>query len=654
MRYQITVSTLGGYDWLSVSPTSGVSYGEVVTHVVSINSSNLVPEDYDGTLTIVSTDAGNSPIDVKVNLRVNAKPVPKWNVEVVDPSLNVEIIEGTAVPDRTFTVQNGSVSPVGRLRYEVNLSDDLRNWVTAVTPDSGVITGDVHTLTMQYDVAGISPGTYSGVLEVRGFDDWNGEPVGNLSTNLTLRVISHSALSVEADQLENVNVLQDLSHTNVMRIWNSAAAPRCDMSYTIKSSVPWLRFEPSSGVVQDNTASVNAIFSAGALAPGNYSVEFQVKAKDEIGGGDSINSPMFLTANLTVATRKPVNYEPPEVLGIPNIGRMLQAFPGLWNNMERLRFEYQWERADNASGSGEVVAQSWSTSLVYMVTAADRGKYLRVKVRATDAYPTPLQTIAVSAYRSGKIIATPGDFDGDGRADLWFYNPGDGYWYGFLTGGFHGRYFFGAPGMNLIPVPGDYDGNGFLDLCLYDLDSGDWHAMLLPHEQYATATFGWPGAVPVPADYNGDGMTDPAIYWPDKGRWYIGNVPSWSVKEIAFGGPGKQPVPGDYDGDGKADIAVYNSAKGKWTVRGSRAGVYEKTLGGPGAAPAAADYDGDGKADIAVYWAGANLWQISLSRDGRLRETTFGVSSGAGMPVSGYMTMTRSAILPRLNSWTTL
>ena len=636
MPYQITVFTLGGYDWLSVSPTSGVSRGEVQTHVVTINSSNLQGRTYEGSLTVESPVAGNSPVKFKIFLRVNQKPVPKWNVEVVEPPLNVEIIEGTAVPDRMFTVQNEGSAPVGRLRYEVNLSDDLRNWVTAVTPDSGVSSGDVHTLTMQYDVAGISPGTYSGVLEVRGFDDWNGEPVGNLSTNLTLRVISHSALSVDEGQL-NVSVLQDLSYTNVMKIWNSAVAPRCGMSYTIENTAPWLRFEPSSGVVQDNTASVNAIFSAGALSPGNYSVVFQVKAKDAIGEAvDSINSPRFLTANLTVVSRKPVNYEPPEVVGIPNIGRMLQAFPGLWNNMERLRFEYQWERADNVSGAGQVVAQSWSTSMVYMVTAADRGKYLRVKVRATDAHPTPLQTIAVSAYRSGKIVATPGDFDGDGRTDLWFYNPGDGYWYGFLTGGFHGRYFFGAPGMNLIPVPGDYDGNGFLDLCLYDPASGDWHAMLLPQEQYATATFGWPGAVPVPADYNGDGMSDPAIYWPDKGRWYIGNVPSWSVKEIALGGPGKQAVPADYDGDGKADVAVYNPADGKWTVRGSRVGVYEKTLGGRGAAPTAADYDGDGKADIAVYWAGANLWQISLSRDGRLRETTFGVSSGSGIPVSGY------------------
>ncbi len=304
--------------------------------------------------------------------------------------------------------------------------------------------------------------------------------------------------------------------------------------------------------------------------------------------------------------------------------------------MERLGFEYQWERADTPAGGGGVVARSWSTVADYMVTAADRGKYLRVRVRATDAYPTPLQSTAVSSYRSGKIVATPGDFDGDGRADLWFYNPADGYWYGYLSSGFTGRYFFGAPGMNLTPVPGDYDGNGFLDLCLYDQASGTWHAMLLPQEQYASAVFGWSDAVPVPADYNGDGMTDPAIYWAAGGRWYIGNVPAWNVQEVAFGGPGKQGVPGDYDGDGRADIAVYQADTGKWTLRGSRDGVWEETLGGADAAPAAGDYDGDGKLDVAVYWPAVNLWQIRSSGNGQLHEAEFGVSSGAGIPLPGY------------------
>lgn len=635
MPYQIAVQTLDGGNWLSVSPTSGVSYGETITHVVSFNSSNLPGNTYKGWFTITAPGAAGSPVQVNVNLRVNHTPVPGWDVGLVEPGLNVQVNEGESVPDREFQVWNKSAVPVGRMRYEINLSDDLRLWIAAVTPASGVSSGELHRVTVQYDVAGLSAGIYGGTLTVRCFDDWNGSPVGELSTNLELRVIGRAALAVEADQL-TADVLQQLSQTNVLRIRNAAGAPRRVMRYSIDTDAAWLRFEPETGVVQDGTAAVSVVFSAGALPPGSYSSEFTVDAWDEDGGTRAINAPMTLTASMTVASRAPLNYEPPEVLGIPNIGRMLLARPGLWRNMERLGFEYQWERADAPSGGGQVVARSWSTEADYLVTSADRGKYLRVKVRATDAYPTPLQTTAVSAYRSGKIIATPGDFDGDGRADLWFYNPADGYWYGYLSSGFYGRYFFGAPGMNLTPVPGDYDGNGYLDLCLYDQAGGAWHAMLLPQEQYVSAVFGRPDAVPVPGDYNADGMTDPAIYWAAGGRWYIGNVPAWTVQEVAFGGPGKQGVPGDYDGDGRTDIAVYDAAAGKWTVRGSRDGVWEETLGGLDAMPAAGDYDADGKLDVAVYWPDVNLWQMRFSGNGQLREAEFGVSSGAGMPLPGY------------------
>ncbi len=635
MPYQIAVQTLDGGNWLAVSPTSGVSYGETITHAVVYASSNLPGATYKGWLTITAPGAGGSPVIVNVTLRVNQTPVPGWNVGLVEPDLNVQIQEGEAVADRFFQVWNKSAAPVGRMRYEVDLSDDLRQWMTSVTPSVGVSSGEQHNLTVKYDVAGIPAGVYGGVLTVRGVDDLSGAPVGALTTNLQLRVIGRAALAVSANQV-SAQLLQQLSVTNVLRIWNSAGAPRRNMRYQLSTDLPWLRFEPETGVVQDGTAAVSVVFSAGALAPGSYAGDFSVDAWDEADGIRAINAPLILPASLTVASRVPLNYEPPEILGIPNVGRVLQARPGLWRNMERLRFEYQWERANDPGGAGQVVVRSWAAATDYEVTSADRGKYLRVKVRATDDNPTPLSQIAVSAYRSGKIVVTPSDFDGDGLADLWFYNYFDGYWYGRLSGGFSGRYFFGAPGVNMTPVPGDYDGNGFLDLCLYDQASGTWHAWLLPQEQYASVVFGWSEAVAKPADYNGDGMTDPAIYWAAGGRWYIGNVPTWTLQEVAFGGPGKEGVPGDYDGDGAADLAVYAPATGRWTVRGSRDGVWEETLGGFGALPAPGDYDGDGKLDIAVYRSAANLWQMRLSGSGLLRETEFGVSNGGGIPLSGY------------------
>ncbi len=225
MPYQITTHTLDGGNWLSVSPTSGVSSGETVTHVVSFNSSNLPGNNYKGWFTITAPGAAGSPAQVNVNLRVNHTPVPGWDVGLVEPGLNVQVNEGESAPDREFQVWNKSAVPVGRMRYEINLSDDLRLWVAAATPDSGVSSGELHRVTVQYDVAGLSAGIYGGTLTVRCFDDWNGAPVGELSTNLELRVIGRASLAVEAGQL-TANVLQQLSQTRYCSASGTAPARR--------------------------------------------------------------------------------------------------------------------------------------------------------------------------------------------------------------------------------------------------------------------------------------------------------------------------------------------------------------------------------------------------------------------------------------------
>jgi hypothetical protein len=117
-----------------------------------------------------------------------------------------------------------------------------------------------------------------------------------------------------------------------------------------------------------------------------------------------------------------------------------------------------------------------------------------------------------------------------------------------------------------LPVPGDYDGDGKADVAVYR--SGDWW-ILLPGSVngYMMVSWGGPGDVPVPADYDGDGKTDVAVYRPSTGTWYVllsssGNT---SATVTQWGGNiGDVPVPADYDGDRKADVAIYRQSNGTW------------------------------------------------------------------------------------------
>jgi hypothetical protein len=62
----------GDVNWLSISPASGSSTGNINEHTVSVNISSLSASlsPYSGTITIADSNANNSPKQVKVNLNI--------------------------------------------------------------------------------------------------------------------------------------------------------------------------------------------------------------------------------------------------------------------------------------------------------------------------------------------------------------------------------------------------------------------------------------------------------------------------------------------------------------------------------------------------------------------------------------------------------
>jgi len=104
-------------------------------------------------------------------------------------------------------------------------------------------------------------------------------------------------------------------------------------------------------------------------------------------------------------------------------------------------------------------------------------------------------------------------------------------------------------------VPGDYTGDGVADIAVFRPATGLWVV-----RNHTRVNFGGPGDVPVPADYDGDGRTDIAIYRPASGMWSVRGL-----TRAYFGNAASTPQPTDYDGDGCADFAVYNG--GVWMVR---------------------------------------------------------------------------------------
>jgi hypothetical protein len=223
-----------------------------------------------------------------------------------------------------------------------------------------------------------------------------------------------------------------------------------------------------------------------------------------------------------------------------------------------------------------------------------------------------------SLWGMGSDKVVTGDYDGDGKIDPAVFR--NGVWWALNSAGGHSATTWGIPGDALAPA--DYEGDGRTDFAV--IRNGVWW-IWRSHDGWYSAENWWADvAVPVPADYDGDGRDDVAFV--DSGVWRI--FKSWGGQDhISWGLATDRPVPADYDGDGRMDIAIYRD--GAWWVLNSNGGHSTAQWGSSTDIPVPADYDGDGKADIAIVRDG--VWWILKSTGGH---TSIHWGTGTDVPIN--------------------
>jgi hypothetical protein len=169
------------------------------------------------------------------------------------------------------------------------------------------------------------------------------------------------------------------------------------------------------------------------------------------------------------------------------------------------------------------------------------------------------------------------DFNGDGRADLFLYNAtGDanaGRWYRVLSNPDESVTYIEGDlvwSNNWTITPGDFDGDGRSDLFLYR-PNGDWYRVFFTTSgtRYESGVAS-AGLTISPGDFNGDGRTDLFVYNASSGLWYVA-ISEADGSISAFGGavnwsPGWQISVTDANVDGIADLVLYNPTDGRWFV----------------------------------------------------------------------------------------
>jgi subtilisin-like proprotein convertase family protein len=239
-------------------------------------------------------------------------------------------------------------------------------------------------------------------------------------------------------------------------------------------------------------------------------------------------------------------------------------------------------------------------------TTTNQGSWLvQATTPAGGAAPPAIWFTSGMTFGPANVIPFQGDFDGDGKSDLAYYNPSNATW--FMDESLAGltSFVLGTPNSS-IPVVGNFDANGPDEAAVYTLVNGQGVWTIASGVSPRTVTFGGAGDIPEPGDYDGVGHDEIAVYRPSTGQFLV--LESNGTAEKLNLGVGSLPdlsslvpVPGAYDNQTyfndkepeRTEAAVYDPNTGVFAILGP-SGVYTVSGFLKGDIPAPADYLGDG------------------------------------------------------------
>ena len=315
----------------------------------------------------------------------------------------------------------------------------------------------------------------------------------------------------------------------------------------------------------------------------------------------------------------------------------------------------------------------------------------------SGGYAGAAQRINTAMSVPSGAAVLPGDYDGDGRIDLyvlaggrisvwlggvpdrtmsdlaiWFTTPGPNTFdagplcvgecdqIGYVDPGgswrlahevawapFESNFFYGNPADS--PFMGDWDCDGVDTPGLYRRSDG--YAYLRNSNSEGVADikffFGNPSDIPLAGDFNGDGCDTLSIYRPSEQRFYVINRLGsgdaglgFADHSFLFGDPGDKPFVGDFDGNGVDEVGLHRESTGRVYFRFSlTTGVADRDFifGDPGDFLVAGDWDGNGSDTPAIFRPSDGNWYLRLSNTQGIADHVipFGLADRGYVPVVG-------------------
>ena len=286
--------TVSGGAWLFVlAPEEALDDPAVFR--VTVVSANMAMGTYRGQITVVSTNAFNSPQTVNVTLTIK-NPTP--TIAFSPRSLTFQSDQGTSPAAQTLSITN---SDTGDLAWQAEATTASGgNWLS-VSPASG---NAPSTLNVRVSSAGVQPGTYTGTITITSFsaDVTNSPQIA--SVTLTVSAVT-PAIGVSASSL---SFAADVGSNPAPQSFTVSNAGSGGLSWTASVSTGsggnWLSMAPASGA---SGTSVQVTVSSAALAAGAYSGTITITS----------SSPGIANPTLTIAVSLLVRSTVPTIAVTP-------------------------------------------------------------------------------------------------------------------------------------------------------------------------------------------------------------------------------------------------------------------------------------------------------------------------------------------------
>ncbi|QBD79488.1 hypothetical protein EPA93_27315 [Ktedonosporobacter rubrisoli] len=289
-------------NWLSITPPSG-QLKDPTTISISANTSGLAPKTYNATISLV-TPQGTQSIAVQLTVQPSTTNAPV--ISAAPLSINFTAAANQAnIPGQAVTITNtGS----GSLQWKAANASQNSNWLS-FSPASGTIAaGQTNQMTIHVNTSSLSPGNYSGQITLSGSGDNNVKAGGSPQTvTVNLVVSSPCALTLPSSNALSYTVAQNAKSAAPLaqRSVSLTASGNCNWPLNWQAQtvgkVSWLTLSTSSGkfTASGQSATITPQVDPSGLAPGTYTAQVAITAKDGSGASMQSNPPTF-SVSLTV------------------------------------------------------------------------------------------------------------------------------------------------------------------------------------------------------------------------------------------------------------------------------------------------------------------------------------------------------------------